>query len=285
MTHEIGATFADLGLIHITNLFRQYKIDGFERQIIALYAMQARKIGEYRSEVDAILADQDLNNLSRLSKILLLMEASDKDAAYQVQKFLPRCQSLRALFDDRFMALCAGLLQTHERNLLLDGPALFVNMPTVQRLLYKWHSEALYYPKRRRFLNVWMPVFGPRTEENGAMSVLPHSHKRVWDASMMSEYTGYNKDSENKKNHFVQYEIPQNFLADYSIVHCTADQGDVIFFDRNLVHTSNANTSSAPAYAVVCRVWDPSDDLTLSGNMEATPYGGNTGRANLVVRP
>jgi len=52
-----------------------------------------------------------------------------------------------------------------------------------------------------------------------------------------------------------------------------------------LVHTSNQNTSGKYSIAVVVRVWDPSDDLTLSGSLAATPYGGNIGRPNLVVNP
>ena len=62
--------------------------------------------------------------------------------------------------------------------------------------------------------------------------------------------------------------------------------GDVVLFDRNLLHTSNPNTTDRYSFAVVARVWDPSDDLTLSGNLAATPYSGNdVGRADLVVRP
>jgi hypothetical protein len=50
-----------------------------------------------------------------------------------------------------------------------------------------------------------------------------------------------------------------------------------------MVHTSNQNFSKRYSVAVVARVWDPTDDLTLSGSIAATPYGGNVGRPNLVV--
>jgi ectoine hydroxylase-related dioxygenase (phytanoyl-CoA dioxygenase family) len=62
-----------------------------------------------------------------------------------------------------------------------------------------------------------------------------------------------------------------------------ADVGDLVIFDKNLAHTSNANTSEKYSAAIVARVWDPTDDLTLSGNVDATPYGGNLGRQNLIV--
>lgn len=37
--------------------------------------------------------------------------------------------------------------------------------------------------------------------------------------------------------------------------------------------------------AIVARIWDPSDDLTLSGDMAAQPYGKNIGRSDLIVNP
>lgn len=60
---------------------------------------------------------------------------------------------------------------------------------------------------------------------------------------------------------------------------------DLVFFHRNLVHRSNQNKSDKYSFAVVSRIWDPSDDLTLSGSMGATPYGGNVGRSDLIVDP
>jgi hypothetical protein len=285
MTSTLKDTFVNEGYLHLNGYFDLECVSLFEERIVDLYAMQARKIGEYRAAVDDLM-ESDATNADKIRFICRLLEDKDKEALYQVQKFFPQCRRIRELFDTKFLELCAYLIDGNPKTTLIEGPALFVNMPTVQRLLYKWHSEALYYGKRRRFVNVWLPVFGDRTQENGAMSILPRSHRRVWDASLMAEYSGYDKDSQDAKNHFVQYEIPANFLAEYGDpVHCESGRGDAIFFDRNLIHTSNANISDDISFAVVLRVWDPSDDLTLSGDIACTPYGGNRGRADLVVQP
>jgi hypothetical protein len=50
-----------------------------------------------------------------------------------------------------------------------------------------------------------------------------------------------------------------------------------------MVHTSNQNFSEQYFVAVVARVLDPTDDLTLSGSIAGTPYGRNIGRPNLIV--
>jgi ectoine hydroxylase-related dioxygenase (phytanoyl-CoA dioxygenase family) len=199
------------------------------------------------------------------------MEDKDKEALYQVQKLLPQSQRIRAFFDIEFLA---PYLDVHPEHLLMEGPALFVSRPKTQRLLYKWHSEAHYYPKRRKFLNLWFPIYTDRTAENGAMHLKVGSHKETWDFA----------EWDSGPNTFKQYEIPADWVKDYPTYVCESKRGDLIVFDRNLVHTSVENTSDDYAFAVVARVWSPRDDLTLSGNMAATPYGGDIGRAGLVVQ-
>jgi ectoine hydroxylase-related dioxygenase (phytanoyl-CoA dioxygenase family) len=246
--------------------------------------MQARKIGEYRQTVDWLI-ESDATRLEKITGIVTLLEEKDKEAAYQIQKFLPHSQAIRALFNDSLIRFCSRLIGGKPETTLLDGPALFANKPSVKRLLYKPHTEAAYYGKRRKFCNIWLPIFRNRTIENGTMTVWPGSHKRAWHTSEMVEYVGFNPGEEKSRNAFKQIEVPRNFLSDWIEQPCIANRGDMIIFDRNLIHSSNANISDEMSFAIVCRVWDPSDDLTISGHMECEPYGGNQGRANLVVTP
>lgn len=284
MSATFQETFADQGYLHLKGYFRASAIELLEETITRIFAMQARKIGEYRKEVDLALSFGP--RVAQIADILTLLEDHDKEAGYQAQKFLRRSQIVRRFYDQAFIELCADLIGCDPGTTLLEGPDLFVNKPGENRLKYQYHTEALYYPKRRRFINIWLPLFGPRTVANGAMTVRPQSHKRVWDASLMNEYSGWSKDDEGKRNQFTQLEIPEFFLGDYKRYECESTPGDAILFDRNLIHKSNHNETDDTSFALVCRVWNPCDDLTLSGDMEVTPYrGGNLGRAGLVVRP
>ena len=112
------------------------------------------------------------------------------------------------------------------------------------------------------------------------MSFKEKSHLRDFP---FSDYQGYNKNTQNKSNYFIQYEIPSNLLKEYKEHWCNVSTKDLVIFNKNMVHTSNQNTSDKYSVAVVARVWDPTDDLTISGSLNATPYGGNIGRPNLVV--
>jgi ectoine hydroxylase-related dioxygenase (phytanoyl-CoA dioxygenase family) len=116
---------------------------------------------------------------------------------------------------------------------------------------------------------------------NGTMAFKVGSHKKDFP---FSDYQGYNKDTQNKSNYFTQYEIPDCLLGGFEEYYCEVSPTDLVIFHKNLVHTSNSNGSDKYSVAVVSRVWDPSDDLTLSGNLGATPYGGNVGRPNLWVQ-
>ena len=270
---------SESGFSTLENFFSDAELENFEECVVELYLLQAQKIGEYRDEAFR-LQNSGLSNFEKFCSVYEMMESSDKEALYQVQKFLTSSPQARALFNDRFLSLTSSILGSNKKRVLVDGPALFVNRPRTERLLYKWHSEAHYYPKRRRFLNVWLPLFDAKSASNGTMSFKEGSHKKNFP---FSDYQGYSKDSENKPNHFIQYEVPSNLLSEYKEHCCEAKPGDLVLFHRNMVHTSNQNLSNTFSVAVVARVWDPTDDLTLSGSMAATPYGGNLGRANLVV--
>jgi hypothetical protein len=271
----------EFGWYSIEKFFSTNDLLFFEEAVLALLILQGKKIGEYRHHV-ADIERSNSSNFEKFQQIYELMESDDKEALYQVQKFLTSSIDARSIFNPQFIELMAGILGSSTKNLLVDGPALFVNRPRTERLLYKWHSEQHYYPKRRKFLNVWIPLFEKKSELNGTMSFREKTHLRDFP---FADYQGYDKDSVDKSNYFIQYEIPENFLLDYKEHFCIAEPGDLYVFHKNLVHRSNTNTSNKYSVAIVARVWDPSDDLTLSGSMQATPYGGNISRPNLLVDP
>ena len=274
-------SFVKDGFFATNEMFSETEMDSLESVIVKLFLSQAKKIGEYSDLAKSIASDAKTSNKEKLVMIYEAMEDTDKGALYQVQKLLPSSQFVRKIFSQSFLIKCAEVMNVDDVELLLlDGPALFVNRPNTERLLYKWHSEAHYHPKRRNFLNVWFPIFADKTKDNGTMSFKVGSHKKDFP---FSEYSGYNKDSENKANHFFQYEIPSNLLKDYDEYFCEVKLGGCVLFDRSLVHRSNNNPTNDYSFAIVARVWEHSNDLTISGSLSATPYGGDVGRSNLIV--
>ena len=273
-------SLADDGFVQINDFFSEEEISSFEDIVVEFFMLQAEKIGDYRESVLA-LRESDSSPFEKFCEIHEMLETSDKDALREVHNFFPSSPYVRDIFSKKFRSLCEDLLGSKNNRLLIDGPGLFANRPDTDRLLTKWHSEVHYHPKRRKLLNIWFPIFDAKTKKNGTMSFKVKSHLKDFP---FSEHIGYTKESENKKNYLIHYEVPENFLSGMKEHFCVANKGDVVLFDRSLIHRSNRNLTKKYSVAIVARAWDPIDDLTLSGRLAVKPYGaGDLGRANLVV--
>ena len=154
--------FADQGHLHLRDYWSREELAKVEAQVLALYAMQAVKISDYREAVQE-LTDRTISDWAKLFQIMEMLEAKDKEALYQVQRLMPSSQALRALFKPEFMGLCASLIGGRPETTLLDGPGLLVVRPNTDCLRYKWHSEAHYYPKRPASSTCGSPSTGRAT--------------------------------------------------------------------------------------------------------------------------
>ena len=161
----------------------------------------------------------------------------------------------------------ALFLLNNKNKAIISGPSFFVNIPTLNTRKYTWHSEQNWYPKRRNFINVWVPLIYDRL--NGtSMEVCKGSHKKDW--FYFSEYTGYEGKFDKDAN--VQYEIPDNFIMDYEKIIPDVKLTEALFFNGKLVHRSIDNLTDNIFFTLVFRIFDYAEDLTLSSNWADIPY-------------
>jgi len=275
--------FNETGICILKNVLKKKELDLFYNTLLNITFYHLRKIKENKNSITKIY-NSSLPLGDKLSKILELYEKNDKEALYQLQKLYSSSIELRNIIGTKFLIKeFKKLLELKENQpLLIDGPGIFINRPKTKRLLYKWHSESHYYPKRRNFLNIWFPIFFNKSEKNGTMFIKEKSH--LLNDLPFNEYQGFDKSSENKKNHFIQYEVPENFVKDLKTFKSDLNVGDLLVFHRKSIHTSTPNLSKKYSFAIVFRVWDISKDLTMSGDLAVSPYRdvGN-GRPNLEV--
>ena len=275
--------FNKTGISILKNVLKKKELDLFYHTLLNITFYHLRKIKENKNSITKIY-NSSLPLGDKLSKILELYEKNDKEALYQLQKLYSSSIELRNIIGTKFLIKeFKKLLELKENQpLLIDGPGVFINRPKTKRLLYKWHSESHYYPKRRNFLNIWFPIFFNKSEKNGTMFIKEKSH--LLNDLPFNEYQGFDKSSENKKNHFIQYEVPENFVKNLKTFKSNLNVGDLLVFHRKSIHTSTPNLSKKYSFAIVFRVWDISKDLTMSGDLAVSPYRdvGN-GRPNLEV--
>ena len=98
---------------------------------------------------------------------------------------------------------------------------------------------------------------------------MPKSHKKeYWD---FMEHFGYD-DTSPKTQTREQFQVPESRLTEYETVPIDIKRGDMCFFDRNLLHASTINESDKFSYASVVRIFDVTDDLTLSSTLDVRPF-------------
>lgn len=155
----------------------------------------------------------------------------------------------------------------NQKHIQVSGPSLFVNLPGNPRGKYTAHAESHWYPKRNNFVNLWIPIIRPRNTADG-MIFYEGSQKQKFS---FCEYIGYAESTGELLNK--QYEIPSELLKDFRVIGSpNCGIGDLIVFDRSLVHSSVDNPYSYPLYALTVRVFDYSRDYTISSNWAETPY-------------
>lgn len=259
------------GFVVIPQAIPTYLRTELEQAIRQCYAIQARKITAIRH-----------NNPgpASLDQLLKLFEQHDHEAGYQALALLARSEGGRRWSAwDGWGKIAERFLGCHPSFGIVGPPVPFINLPKFERLLYHWHCEQNYYPKRRNFVKCWTPLFRPKHAGNGTMVMARGSH--LLGELPFVEYTGYSPASVGKANHLTQYEIPESFFADCERVKIHAEPGDLVVFHPRCIHSSSANMDRQPSYAAATLVFDVRADLTLSGTLDAKPYGGDYGRPGM----
>ena len=108
------------------------------------------------------------------------------------------------------------------------------------------------------------------------MGVKPFSHN---ERHLFYEYQGYeknklanqtNKKSLIQKRELFHYEVVEN--KKFDAVFIDAEDGDVVFFDQNLLHRSELNLGKNISYLYNNRFFNTEKDLTISSNLNLRPY-------------
>ena len=275
--------FKNSGYIKFDDILDKKSMNVFCDSLLNLTYYHLKKAKDHQKRLTTIYKS-NLSVGKKISKMFELFEKKDAEILYQLQKMLMVHNDLRnILISPKLNNIFKKLLDIKGKTpILMNGPGIFVNRPKTKRLLYRWHSEQHYYPKRRNFINIWFPIFSSKSEKNGTMFIKEKSH--LLDDLPFNEYQGYEKKTENEKNHFVQYEIPENFVKNHKTYKAKLNVGDLLVFHRKAVHTSTQNRSNDYTFAVVFRIWDMSKDLTINGNLSVFSYkDSNNGRPNLIV--
>jgi ectoine hydroxylase-related dioxygenase (phytanoyl-CoA dioxygenase family) len=193
-----------------------------------------------REALSRLLAPESRPGESVFETINRLQMSGDQTLyrLHELSKNLTAMNTLREICADWARAILGP------DQLLLDvNSHIIFSIPTDERSMWSWHQESTYDVFKGAGINFCSPVFEPATRENGTMSMLKGSHK-------LGSLPYDKQRPENGSTTLLPKGIEQ-IVAAHEEVHFIAEPGDVIGFDRNLVHRSNRNTSPRPRVTAV----------------------------------
>ncbi|HTU12664.1 MAG TPA: phytanoyl-CoA dioxygenase family protein [Allosphingosinicella sp.] len=272
------AEYEELGCAQLNGLLPVDLLDAYEEALFACIRMQALKLG---LELPRAFSKDALN------QAVVQLNQADAGALSEAAVMVRNTPAgLKLVSADPIVEASAALLDCPPELLVMSGPSIFMNIPSHKTRLYTWHAEANWYPKRRNFVNLWLPVGEAKRAGNGTMSVLEKSHREKW--MYFAEYYGFDRETQGNRDLNLQYEIPESELQGYRRREIEAELGDFVAFAPHCVHRSNLNQSDRPSFALTIRVFDYRRDLTVSSAWAERPYrdaeaSRSGGRFNLVA--
>lgn len=246
------------GIVSIKNLITPNIQDEILRTALYFYKQTANKIN---------ISTISTNDLIELDFYVTNLEKIDRQASLQAQKLISQSSGILGLsVNSNLIKLNSYLLGIDRELLLLEGFGGFVpNIPDNTSRLYTYHSEAHWIPLRKKFINCWAPLFRLKKQKHGTMFVKPYSHKKIHE---FYEYQGFGGSGDN--DYYTQYEVPDS--SEFIELPLLSEPGDVVLFDRNLLHRSEVNEATNVSYLFINRFFDISKDLTISANLNIRPY-------------
>ena len=102
-----------------------------------------------------------------------------------------------------------------------------------------WHQDVRYWSfARPELCSVWLPL-GPEHDRNGALRLVPRSHREALDPDQFDDAKFFRADADRNQP-----------LLDDAIT-AELEVGDVLFFHARTLHAAGRNQTDEPKYAAV----------------------------------
>jgi len=156
-----------------------------------------------------------------------LLDAYHRDPQFAGWATGPRvCEWMEAYFGEQV------LMSLSHHNCLMTKHPLYGSMTG-------WHRDIRYWSfERENLVSVWLAL-GEETVENGALWLVPGSHKAAFDADRFDEAKFFRGDLADNASIISMAESPH--LA----------PGDAVFFHCNTLHSAGKNLSRAVKFSLV----------------------------------
>ena len=218
-------------------------------------------IKNYINKKDLIEIKNDINKVCKsfykkkdFLSLLNHLDKTNKKKLHLLHVIITKINSLRILNSNlsKFNKIIFP-----KKNIFYIDDGLLLGLSKDKRLTYEFHQETNYMKGFDDILNIHYPIFHKSNLKNGSMSALLGSHK------MGKLEFKKSRISDNSFTNLLPKNI-SNITKKYEEVLFELEVGDVVFFDKDLIHKSNFNYSSKPRPVGIGRFSSTLGNFSLS---------------------
>ena len=221
-----------------TELKKFYEEFGF---VAVSAAVPSDLLETVKNELEVIYSDYGTS----ISSAICNLNATDKPLLHKIHIQTYNLFSLNQAFQSA--AQIAQKLVTGIRPLHVLSSGYLLGIPKDQRLAYDFHQESNYMKGFSQIINLHFPLLGKTDMSNGTMSVLAKSHKLG-----NLDYNTH-RSSDDSYTDLIPVDIDE-IVNNFEELHLELNTGDCVFFDGNLIHRSNFNSTNNCRLAGVVRL-------------------------------
>ena len=186
------------------------------------------------------------SNYKDILKNMILLEKKSKKKFYDFCCSFPLTTSISEISSlKKFIDIAEKSLKC--KSIYTSDCKLFFNKKDVKRLQLDWHCEQSYFPKvKREVLSMQFPWLNNVNEFNGTMIMAEKSNLKK----------KYKINKIKKKHNFTQMKINDSDIQKFKLINCNLKLGDVVFFNKGVVHKTGFNKSKLPRSTIIVRYVD-----------------------------
>lgn len=246
LSPEDKKSFSENGYLVLRKVFS----DDNRRDFIATLLHLAQAQGALNTFVSSTTFNLDVNQQVNLL-LECLMELENKDHAYisKIYDTVRETPALRNLINNSAICDAARELMELPENAPLypQQCACRIDIPVNNPFALDWHQEVHYTFKDSEFVQLWAPAVHDINIENGALRILPGSHK-VGVAETI--------DHIPEVGHAQFTPIPE-IINQFTEDRVSLVFGDAILISNKLIHASGKNSSRLPRLTVLAHYHNP----------------------------
>lgn len=248
MNHNFDQYLKDYerdGFVAIKNIIPQRKLD-YMQETVEQYIEQALKLEGL--EVPNDLAHDGYMRLDELRKA----KKGKRDRIHTLYNMLRRSDAMNTILaDEDVMSAIRKIIHLKEQQTAYCWTQfLRMDAPKDSSYSLSWHQESFSTIENVPQTQLWAPVIGPNTKENGSISVLKGTHHDGPVPHYLIQY------SEN----YIADGIPDDKIQNrdkYEEVIVEMDPGSILLFHEETLHKSGINTSDKVRYTITGRYFNP----------------------------